>query len=274
MSSNLFKAQEKLYIWLNNFDRRSYELIRQNCNYLNDQYELGIKNYTVWKVFYPLVYNGVVDYCGDGYYSVTEPLSIDFGSHYVFINPMEDDNLEETSLIGIFWGNKQSQRDDTRTIKVNPLMTLRSFPTIREIVDSFSISYIDNDKLNYHNYKTQNGVADLKDGGLIRYFSIPTEGYQREIPDKIINPDALNISYCFERVVNKEENGRYFRKDKVLVMKSFGLPIMIYRCLLLDSLSRKEIPELRKNEYYFKNINHRLVRELNKIFCNTISIYE
>lgn len=270
--NNLSKAQERLYIWLNNFDKRSYELIRQNCDYLNVQYKLNIESYAVWKVFYPLVYNGVVDYCGDGYYSVTEPLAIDFGCHYVFVNPVESDSLEATSLIGIFWGTKHSLRDDTKTVSVNPLGTLHSFPSIKEIVDSFSISYIDDDKLEYHNYKSKVGVADLKDGGLVRYFSIPKEGLQRKIPDRIMNPDALNISYCFERVINEEENGKYSSKDKTLIMKSFGMPIMIYRCMLLDSLSRREIPELSKNEYHFKDVDHRLVLELNRIFCNSISI--
>ena len=84
--NNILKAQEALYLWLSSFDKRSYDLIRQSCDYLNIQYDLGIESYAVWKIFYPLVYTGVVEHVGNGDYALTEPMAIDFGTHYVIIN--------------------------------------------------------------------------------------------------------------------------------------------------------------------------------------------
>ena len=68
--NNILKAQESLYIWLASFEKRSYDMIRQSCDYLNVQYGLGIENNAVWKIFYPLVYSGVVDHIGKGYFAL------------------------------------------------------------------------------------------------------------------------------------------------------------------------------------------------------------
>ena len=101
MMNKIIKAQEALYIWLSYFDKRSYDLIRQSCNYLNIQYDLGIESYAVWKIFYPLVYTGVIEHIGNGYYALTEPMAIDFGTHYVLINSKNENFSKTNESIGI-----------------------------------------------------------------------------------------------------------------------------------------------------------------------------
>ena len=268
------EAQEKLYTWLSCFEKKSYNSIRQNCDYLNIQYSLGIDNYAVWQIFYPLVYSGVVDHVGNGYFALTEPLIMDFKSHYIVCNPDVSDNLTNTDIIGIYITDNKENLPQCKISKFDSLQALKTYPTIKSIVDNYFESIVDEQCFEYHNYKTKKGVAEFKDGGLVRYFSVPDIGYQRQIPDKTINPDGLNIAYCYERVVNQQNNGVYTPKDKQLKLLSFGLPIMIHRVLLLDMLSRREYPKMKGYEYIYSNVNPRIVKELNRIYCNTIIINE
>lgn len=272
--NNLKEAQEKLYQWLACFEKKSYLSIRQNCDYLNIQYGLGIENYAIWQIFYPLVYSGVIDYVGNGYFALTEQQIIDLKTHYVISNPFEKENIYPTEITGIFRAEKSNYIPQSKVVGFNALNILSRYPSIKSIVDGFYESIVDEDKFEYHNFKTKKGVAELKDGGLVRYFSDPGNSYQRQIPDKSVNPDALNIAYCYERVINQQDNGLYSKSSKVLKLQSFGLPFMIYRVLMLEMLSKNCYPSKYKNEVIFKNIEPRLVKELNKIFCNTIAINE
>ena len=273
--NNILKAQESLYIWLASFEKRSYDMIRQSCDYLNVQYDLGIENNAVWKIFYPLVYSGVVDHIGKGYFALTEPMAIDFNTHYVLINCKNSTSSKKTECIGISLFGKDKEIYITQNIvKFHALQLLKSFPSISSIVEGFYESLVEEDKFEYHNYKTKKGVAEIKEGGLKRYFSVPQDGYQRQIPDKATNPDALNISYYYERVVNKQYNGHYKIKTNDLYLESFGLPILVHRVLMLDCLSRKIMPQKNNTEYHYSGVQHKIVKELNRILNNSIKIDE
>ena len=273
--SNLSKAQKCLYLWLSNFENRSYNLIRRNCDYLNIQYNLGIETYAVWKIFYPLVYSGVVEHTGNGYYALTEPTAIDFGAHYALINMPDDTPSCNTQCVGISLLDKISCNIlPSKVVTFNVAQALSSFPPIKSVVDGFYESIVDIDKLEYHDFKTRRGVAELKEGGLKRYFSIPEEGYLRQIPDKAINPDALNISYYLERVVNNQYNGNYNKQTRQLHLEAFGLPILVHRVLMLDCLSRKHLPVKTDHEYLYDGITPKVVKELNRILNKSIKIDE
>ena len=150
--NNILKAQEALYLWLSSFDKRSYDLIRQSCDYLNIQYDLGIESYAVWKIFYPLVYTGVVEHVGNGYYALTEPMAIDFGTHYVIINSKEGNSSKTGESIGIsLLDKKKGIISHQNVIQFHALQILRSFPTISTVVDGFYESIVEEEKFEYHN---------------------------------------------------------------------------------------------------------------------------
>ena len=48
------------------------ESIKQNCDYLNEIYHLELRN-PIWGIFWPLVFNGVIDHVGNGFYALSEP---------------------------------------------------------------------------------------------------------------------------------------------------------------------------------------------------------
>ena len=156
-------------------------------------------------------------------------------------------------------------------IKVNPLSILKRFPTVKDVVDSFPESLRDEKDLKYYNRTSRKGLAKLESEGFVRYFSIPDELYIRELPDRSINPEAFSIAYCYSRVINKEFNGIYKEESKLLVVPIFAFPCLLYRSLLLCSLSNGVMPEVNERYYYFMNMSKSYVKQLNRILCNSIT---
>ena len=115
-------------------------------------------------------------------------------------------------------------------------------------------------------------IAELKNG-TTRYFAIPSSCILKEIPARCINPDAYNIGICYERVINKKVNGVYSHKLRQLKMSSFGIPFILYRTLMLDGLSERQFPIEYNGNVVFPNISSSVVKELNRILCNSI-VYE
>lgn len=271
--TNLNIAQEKLYLWLSWFEKRSYNSIREKCDYLNIQYRLHIESYSVWKIFYPLVYSGVVDHVGNGYFALTEPLVVNFDTHYLYTNHEPNSKNYKICGPGMFICELESA-EIHKSININVISILQKYPNIKSVINGYYESIVDIEDLDFHDKSNSQGVADIKRGVLKRYFSIPSEGYQRQIPNKSINPDGLNLAYYYERVINKQYNGFYNPRSHELRLKSFGLPIMIHRILMLDCLSRKEIPLYESDEYYYPGINKKIVHELNRILIKSIKIDE
>ena len=48
------KAQEILYAWLSNFEKRSYETIRLGCESISESLGLNLEGRAHWHIFYPL----------------------------------------------------------------------------------------------------------------------------------------------------------------------------------------------------------------------------
>lgn len=92
----------------------------------------------------------------------------------------------------------------------------------------------------------------------------------RELPDRTINPDAFALAYCYGRVINKESNGTYYLDQKQLVTPSFALPFMLYRVLQLETMTSRHFPKIKGDVYIFDGVSMGVVKELNRIFCNSM----
>ena len=80
------QLQALLHIWLSKYDSRSLVVIKDSCDSLNESYQLGLSN-PIWDIFWPLVFNGLVDHIGNGYYALTEPLIVDSGTYkYILLS--------------------------------------------------------------------------------------------------------------------------------------------------------------------------------------------
>lgn len=261
------KVQQLLYVWISNFDKRSLESIKQNCDYLNDIYLLELKN-PIWAIFWPLVFNGVIDHVGNGFYALSEPIVLDYGTHFYYINVLPKKVKSIHISAGISF-SEAYEGVECKTMRPSAITILKSYPCIKNVVDTFPKSLEDESKLKYINRKYRRGLAELNDG-LTRYFSLPEQLYLRQLPSRTINPEAYALSYSLTRVVNSELNGKYNHYTHQLTMPSFAMPFMIYRVLLLECMESKQLPHKQVGNYVFENIPIGVVKQLNRIFCNSI----
>lgn len=264
--------QKLLYVWLSKLGKRSLESIKASCDYLVESHEVTSSN-PIWDIFWPLVFSGVADHIGKGYYALTEPIILDFVSHYYYINNTpKSDNIKEVS-VGIYLSDELVNDNDFKIITSDPRSILKRFPSVDIIVDNFPKSIQDEKELKYHDFKNKKGVADLEQDGLKRFFSIPEKAYMRELPDRTINPDAFAIAFCYGRAISGEGNGKYYSKQNKLVTPSFAIPYTLFRVLQLESMSSRILPKKDGRDYIFNGISSSVVKELNRILCNSI-VYE
>ncbi|MCD8236107.1 MAG: hypothetical protein LUD00_05525 [Prevotellaceae bacterium] len=262
------RVQQLLYVWISNFDKKSLENIKQNCDYLNEIYHLELQN-PIWGIFWPLVFNGVIDHLGNGYYTLSEPIVLDYGTHFYYINVFPKEVKSKHVSAGITF-SETYEEVKCKTMCPSAIAILKSYPCIKDVVDKFDVGNEDESNLKYVNWKSKRGLAELEKEGLTRYFSLPEKLYLRQLPSRAINPEAYALSYCLTRVVNNELNGRYNGSTHQLTMPTFAMPFMVYRVLLLECMASKQLPRKQVNNYIFENISTGTVKQLNRIFCNTI----
>ena len=97
MNSSIYQAQLLLYKWLSHFDKRSYNSIKEVCEYLNISMHLEILGNPMWSLFYPLLRNGVVDCAGNDYYAIASPAVLDFSTHLYAVN---DGSFDDKVCVG------------------------------------------------------------------------------------------------------------------------------------------------------------------------------
>lgn len=266
MNSSIYQAQLLLYKWLSLFDKRSYNSIKEVCEYLNLSMHLEILGNPMWSLFYPLLRNGVVDCAGNDYYAIASPAVLDFSTHLYAVN---DGSFDDKVCVGYSSIERNDIKDSHNVLRLSSLALLKSFPSIEEVVFGWNNSIQDESVLKYHNKNRDAGIAELTNG-TSRYFVIPSKSILKELPGRHINPDAYNIAACYERTLNNEANG-FYTKSQELKMNSFGLPFLLYRALMIDGLSIQKFPTEVNGIVIFYNISKSVIKELNRILCNSIA---
>ncbi len=235
-----YETQKLLYVWLSKLGRKSLEAIKASCDYLVESRHITSNN-PIWDIFWPLVFSGVADHTGKGYYALTEPLIIKYNSHYYYINNIPKSRNYKEVAVGIYISSDLINDNSVKEIIVDPKIILRRYPSVDKIVDNFSKSVQDEKDLKYYDCKNRKGVAELEKEGLKRFFSNPEKAYIRELPDRTINPDAFAIAYCYGRAISGEGNGIYYRNQNKLITSSFAMPFTLYRVLQLSTMALKNL---------------------------------
>jgi len=264
-----YEVQKLLYVWLGKLGRRSLESIKVSCDYLVESRNITVDN-SIWEIFWPLVFSGVADHIGKGYYALTEPIILNYHSFFYYINYLPQRCETKEISVGIYVSRTLSNEHDIRIIDVSPKNILKKFPSINKVVDGFSKSIQDVNELRYYNMKTRIGMAELEKEGFKRFFSIPDQLYLRELPDRTVNPDAFAITYCYHRVINNESNGTYKHEEKELITPAFAIPFTLFRVLQLETMASQIMPKRIGNTYVFSGVSESFVKELNRILCNSI----
>lgn len=262
-------VRDLLLTWIASDEKKSYESIRKNCLYLDKAYCLDMGDEAVWNLFWPLVRTGVADYVGKDFYAVTEPVAIHRSGIFLYTGK-PGFNSDRTIFTGIYRTDKEEHVDGLRLFSFDGYSVLKSIPSVDKVVDAFDKSSIDLSKADYYHWKGKKGLTKRFNDGAVRYFCIPDILYQREVPSRDINPDAFSISYNWSRSLNNELSGVYSRSEQQLTMQSFALPIMIERCLFLESMTKGLTPTKNGKEILFPGISMEIAKEVNRILCNTI----
>lgn len=250
-------------------EQRSLDVIQTTCDELAQRLGINRKE-PMWALFWPLVYSGVIDHVGKGYYALTESLILDYGTHFYYVNPKPENYLTDEVSAGIFLTENLINPHNYKVTKVNPTGILKHFPTIQDVVYGFrDESFIDNNDLEYYS-NWEKGLAKRIDG-MKRYFVIPDKYVVKSIPDKTYNPDAFAIAYSYSRVINQEWTGSYVRAKKLLVMPLFAMPFLLYRVLQLETMASRQMPICSDGKLWFNNVSKSTVKELNRILCNSIN---
>lgn len=264
------KAREKLLIWIACGDKRSYESIRKNCIYLDTAYGLGFADNAVWELFAPLLRTGIVEHTGKDNYAIATPIAIERNGLFVYTGLPVADSSNTTPFTGFFRTQIKDVVDGLKISSFNAVSVLRNYPSIDKVVDSFNKSVEDLSNADYYHWRGHKGLTKRLNDGMVRYYCVPEKMYQREIPGREINPDAFNIAYSLSRSLNGEHSGVYTTANKTLTIQRFGLPIMIERVLFLESLTQGLDPYRKERDLVFLGINKDVVKELNRILCNTV----
>lgn len=264
-TENLINAQIDLYRWMGHFEKRSRRQIKEVCEYLNIAMDLRIKGSVLWELFYPLVYNGVIDHVSNDYWAITAPISLEYDNHDYLINFGDSDSY---CPVGFCCEPHTDTRTNLKHVRLSSIKALKKCPSIKDVVASWERSLIDVDELEFHNTLKNKGVAQLRNNENRKFFAIPEQSFIREIPDFNINPDARNIGQYYERVINGESNG--FVNDSTLHLQAFGLSFILYRILIIDGLAIKKFPQRIDDYVVFYNLRTNTIHELNRILCNSV----
>lgn len=260
-------AQELLYKWLKEVGDVRYERIKQTCDYLNFKLELDLEK-PIYNIFYPLLYSGTVEFAGNSrYHMAPECIISKHRDSQVVLNPVLTDGLQQTSYIGIYLHKNIDRFNSLNRFNFNLESILGNMPSVDHCVLSMQEVY----DIRRDDFEHNIGVVSRKINDHTKWYFIDCE--QKKcfaIPHHSINPDALNIAYCYDRVIKRQNNGTYDFRNKELRMPIFHIPLLVYRALMIESLFVDSILHIENGYYVFKNVNRRAYTELNRIFCESI----
>lgn len=271
MNSKIEIARGLLLKWMACEEKkRSYESIRKNCEYLDQAYELGLGNDAIWTLFHPLFRTGVIEFAGKDCYALSPTVAIEYDGHFIYNSPLLQKKSNRTKFTGIYRTENPEDVEGIKIIRFNAEKILKHIPSVKEVVDSYPISIEDLTQVEYYHYKGAKGLTKRVKDGTVRYFCVPELLYQREVPGRSINPDAFNIAYNYSRSINDIFSGKFNSRHHILEIQSFGLPVIIERILFLESMLYGEPPENGDSYKRFFFNSNGIVKQLNRILCNTI----
>ncbi len=161
--------------------------------------------------------------------------------------------------------------DFKKIYRFNAVSILKHFPTVKDIVSKFEpLPLNDFSSLKFDNREIKFGVAQKEDWNLKYYFVYPETRRVVAVPYWNVNPDGINVAYCYSRSIDGRGNGKYSLKDKRMYITSYRFPILLYRILLLESLLEGNTPFFEQGLYIFPNINLNIANQINRILNNSI----
>lgn len=262
------EAQKQLYIWLKEVGEVSYERIKQSCAYLNAKFGYSLEKPT-HHLFYPLLYDGIVEFSGNGKFCITPECVISKGkTNHIVVNSENTDCSLFSTSIGIQASKSTELMSHKNRYDFNLESILKQIPTVESCVLAYQEVY----NIKVSEFVNSNGVSRKNNDSQRHYFIDMQKGKCFVIPHQSMNPDAINIATCYERIIDSMDNGIYNIASKELRFRVRRMPILLYRVLMIECLFCGKIPYVDNGYYVFNNISRKAYFELNRILCNSIKI--
>lgn len=293
--NDLIEIQALFLKWMRHHSVRSSEQIRMACNSLLLSFGTETKS-SLFKIFYPLLRRGLVEFIGDGNYIVTAPVILFYKKQNIAVAVNLTKNQHEQLLESVaeivedvfgmirFNFDKQkvlsiSKEIDCNYFEPNSSDILSNFPNIKAIVfNQFEKAHITFSG-EYYNVINHKWAKDsLQKSGVFRIsadaqkFYLRTDNEDFHIPSFTQNPDGRPIAETFQAINANIVFCRYDRCNAILTISDLNIPILIDRILRLSSLHQ----ENGVVEDYFKtiysNISPSVFKQIIRIFDKHIHI--
>lgn len=287
---NQSQIEALLLKWLKHRGKCSIEQIQNaSLNLLKSFHEEP--KHPLYKVFFPLVRKGYVEFCGNGYYQPTQPSILFYNKNQtgVGIN-LSDEQKEEFIKVdedefGIvrFVASKTevfnfSEKNNCEYSEPNAPEILNNFPKISDVIQKFEKATITSRSIQFYDLelgwaKNKNqsiGVFRLSEDSL--KFYIRTNQSDFQIPDSKINPDGRPLAESYQAIISGLDFLIYEKNKKRLTINTVNIPILIDRILRMASFYKNDGIEEGFRQTTYSNITYSTVKQLNRIFGTQIKI--
>jgi hypothetical protein len=288
MTTNLEELQSLFFKWFKCYESRNLNQIRIAAKNLLASYEYETKN-SLLKTFYPLVRYGLIEFCGDGTYTLSNPVLLfypDNNAVGVNFNSIQIEMLKERFQIHSidqfdivrFTGTEKELIAFTNDANINfskpnTVEYLSNFPKIKNCINAingFEDTYFSTFEEIFDIRGRKWEKARNESFGLFRnnenaqkYFFIEN-GVTYSIPSYTQNPDARPVVESY--IYCKQTSFKYNSSTKELNVGNINLPILIDRVLRLASLFDTTVYTKEYNNQIYRNITKNTVLELDRIF--------
>ena len=227
------KAQNLLLQWITTLGAVRYARIKLACDSINERYKLELDKPTNY-LFFPLFKSGVIDICGNNRYARTAKFEWTNGVRTITNEPGQE--FQKTGITGLYYkpGIEPASKFNGSSVLSNAL-----------------------------------GVVDEPNKLYTRYFIDNSKNLIVKIPSFDENPDAISCARMFENIL-REHHSSYDRTTEKLNIYKYGIPVIIYRVLLIESLLSGRIPKEDGDFITFSGIDKKTAKEINRIQLKTL----
>lgn len=256
-TTSISELQSLFLTWISNVGLTRYARIKDVCSYLADRYELDLP-YPQYKIFYPLFLSGVIDFCGNAHYAKSPNFEISNGVRTLTNHHTNESNNTNFTGLYIIEGNSKHNNFNAKQI-------LEKIPSVDKIVKNYPIGQLDLTLV-----RKKNGILEEPKRHYIRYFYNESTNLLVRIPPMEENPDAQNVAFTYESIINGRHTCSYNIEDKEIKFYRYGMPIIIYRALLSECLLSGNSIEEDNRFIIFKGIKNSTAKQVNRILLNTM----
>lgn len=292
---NYIEEQELFLRWFKHHGVRSISQVRIASKQILNSYGKNSKS-SLFKVFYPLLRIGLLEFIGEGKYQVSNPAILYYPKEEIalcynlteqHISKLKNKfDIREISTFDLIQINVKKQDaiafcDSNSILLSEPdlVNNLINFPSVKDLISTFkreTISaegeYYDIINHKWEKHKEQGfGIYRSSKDSLRTY--LRTEQYgDLIILDSSINPEYRIIAEVFHVGKIKYAYLSYNKDQKILTIRNINIPILLERVLKASSVENLLCTEKLYNEVKFKNIPFSAIKHLERILFTKIKI--